>query len=84
MIKTIHQRNRPSSSSCPFQAVRSVAVDISGYMPQDGIVVNVAKGLEVKSLKDYPRSLKKKSSLQNSCIIWTSHAEEVSRGYLLL
>ena len=63
------------------QAVRSVASDICSFIPQDGIVVNVAKGLEVKSLKRLSQVIEEEiPHCKIAVLSGPSHAEEVSRG----
>lgn len=63
------------------QAVRSVASDIRSYVPEEGIVVNVAKGLEVKSLKRLSQVIEEEiPQCKIAVLSGPSHAEEVSKG----
>lgn len=63
------------------QAVRSVAADIANFVPQNGIVVNVAKGLEVKSLKRLSEVIEEEiPHCRVAVLSGPSHAEEVARG----
>lgn len=62
------------------QVVRSVAADISAFIPKGGIVVNVAKGLEVKSLKRLSEVIEEEiPHCRIAVLSGPSHAEEVAR-----
>ncbi|HZJ82249.1 MAG TPA: NAD(P)H-dependent glycerol-3-phosphate dehydrogenase [Clostridia bacterium] len=63
------------------QVVRGVARDISGFILQDGIVVNVAKGLEVGSLLRLSQVIGEEiPHARVGVLSGPSHAEEVAIG----
>ena len=63
------------------QAVRSVAAQIRDFIPDQGIIVNVAKGLEVKSLKRLSQVIEEEVPHCRIAILsGPSHAEEVAMG----
>jgi len=63
------------------QAVRTVARDISGFVDKDGIIVNVAKGLEVGTLLRLSEVIQSEiPECQVAILSGPSHAEEVSKG----
>lgn len=63
------------------QAVRVVAADMATFIPKNGIVVNVAKGLEIKSLKRLSQVIIEEiPHCRIGVLSGPSHAEEVARG----
>ncbi|NLJ39996.1 MAG: NAD(P)H-dependent glycerol-3-phosphate dehydrogenase [Clostridiales bacterium] len=63
------------------QAVRIVARDIKGFIPEEQIVVNVAKGLELVSLKRLSQVIEEEIPQAKVAVLsGPSHAEEVALG----
>ena len=65
----------------PTKFVRSVAKQISAYLPKETVIVNTSKGLEEESLKRMSEVLEEELS-NNPIVVLTgpSHAEEVALG----
>ncbi len=65
----------------PTKFVRSVAKQISAYLPKETVIVNTSKGLEEESLKRMSEVLEEELP-NNPIVVLTgpSHAEEVALG----
>lgn len=66
--------------SVPSQAVRTTAQSISSYIADGQIVINTAKGLEVKTLKRLSQVIQEEIPQGRAVVLsGPSHAEEVAR-----
>ncbi len=62
----------------PSQAVREICKQMKNYINNDNIVVNTAKGLEIKTLNRISEVIKEELNINNISILsGPSHAEEV-------
>ncbi|MFY9377083.1 MAG: NAD(P)H-dependent glycerol-3-phosphate dehydrogenase, partial [Peptococcia bacterium] len=67
----------------PSQAVRSVAKEAKKFIPNDALIINVAKGIEIDSLLRMSEVLKEEVGVKTqriSALSGPSHAEEVGNG----
>lgn len=66
--------------AAPAQLVRPVTKQIASYIPKDHIIANVAKGIEVKTLKRLSEVIEEEIPQARVAVLsGPSHAEEVGR-----
>lgn len=68
----------------PSAYIRSVSKRLAPYIKPGQIIVNVAKGVEEQTLMPVCDIIKEEIPQADVCVLsGPSHAEEVSRGFLL-